>query len=668
MISLLDRLSLCVKTTIAILMIVAVLQAFLATLMILDSNRHIAEEQSTGAELVAQGVARACELAMAVGDKSELSRSARSFLQNPNTVFVAIYDRSDVLLAAEANDQPLWEEHRKGRADNRRVLVGEEMVQVASEEEFGSGAEEGVARPAGRLGRVVVGLSTESMHAAQRSQMIVVVRTTAIIMVICGPVVYFPVARWTGRLKELVGVSERIAQGDLSRPITFRRTDEIGRLALSFDEMRRALVRRELELQQFNESLHQRVLERTHELTLATAAAQAAVRSKGEFLANMSHEIRTPMSAIIGYAELLMEPGQTPAQCAEYTQTIRRNGEHLLIIINDVLDLSKIEAGKMRVEHISCSPVQIVEEVVSLMRVRATGRGLQLNTLYHSPLPSTIHSDPTRLRQILMNLCGNAIKFTDSGEVRVELRVVDEDGAKRLEFDIVDTGPGMTAEQIDTLFAPFTQADSSTTRKYGGTGLGLSISSRLATMLHGEIKVKSVAGQGSTFTVTLRPDESDAAWEFGEIPASAPPEEEALSERPQATVTGRILLAEDGRDNQRLIAFHLRRAGAEVSIVENGRLAFEAAMERQRIDAPFDLIVMDMQMPEMDGYEATRLLRKNGYDGAIMALTAHAMSEDRDKCLSAGCDGYDTKPIDRLRLVDCATRAMKVAMDRRAAA
>ncbi|HEY4117047.1 MAG TPA: ATP-binding protein [Byssovorax sp.] len=380
------------------------------------------------------------------------------------------------------------------------------------------------------------------------------------------------------------------------------------------------------------------------------AAERAANEAKSEFLANMSHEIRTPMTAIIGYADLMLDPDITASDRLDYVQTIRRNGDHLLRVINDILDLSKIEAGKMIVESIPTSPTQIVVDVASLMRVRALEQGLSFGVEFATPVPAEIQCDPTRLRQILMNLVGNAIKFTKRGSVRLIARCNDPSGAApTISFEIADTGVGLSKEAIAKLFQAFTQADGSTTRRFGGSGLGLVISRRLAKILGGDISVESLAGRGSSFVVTIPTGSLEGVpflteLEEAGVPADLVPMAERLA-TPRVDAT--VLLAEDGLDNQLLLTTHLRKAGATVVVAENGRVAVEKALDAEAAGKPFDVILMDMQMPELDGYGATSRLRTKGYAGPIVALTAHAMAGDREKCLGAGCDDYLTKPIDR---------------------
>jgi len=392
------------------------------------------------------------------------------------------------------------------------------------------------------------------------------------------------------------------------------------------------------------------------ELIRARTAAEAANRVKSEFLANMSHEIRTPMTSILGFADVLLQDLEQ-SETLEAAQIIKRNGEHLLEIINDVLDLSKIEAGRLQIEQIACSPHQLVAEVASLMQVRAAAKGLPLRVEYLGPIPETMVTDPTRLRQILVNLVGNAIKFTEVGIIRLVTRLIEDPGQEpRLRFDVIDTGIGMKEEVVARLFEPFTQGDASTSRKFGGSGLGLAISKRLAAMLGGDIAVHSTPGKGSTFSVSV------AAGPLDGVPlVERASQAVRFKKQPQPTADSsqlkldcRVLLAEDGPDNQRLIAFLLRRAGAQVALAENGQIALQMALggppvresSHPDLHQPFDVILMDMQMPVMDGYEATRKLRAAQYAGPVIALTAHAMSDDRQKCLDAGCDDYLSKPID----------------------
>ncbi|HTO06366.1 MAG TPA: ATP-binding protein, partial [Myxococcota bacterium] len=378
--------------------------------------------------------------------------------------------------------------------------------------------------------------------------------------------------------------------------------------------------------------------------------AEQTTRIKTEFLANVSHEIRTPMTAILGFTEVLLEEARraaAPAGTVDALRTIQRNGDYLLALLNDILDLSKIESGRLEVEHVTFSPVAVVRDVERLMRVRAEAKGVGFNVEFGGAVPTQVEGDPTRVRQILINLVGNAIKFTEIGEVRLRVQLRDEPAPARLCFEVIDTGIGITDAERSKLFRPFGQADSSTTRRYGGTGLGLTISKRLTDLLDGAIAVDSEPGHGTTFRVELPAGNLQGVARVPALPAS--PEAEPESPEGLAPLSGRVLLVEDGQDNQRLIALLLAKAGLEPVIVENGQQAVERIHEARLSGTPFQLVLMDMQMPVMDGYTATRILRRQGFDGSIVALTAHAMDAERGRCLSAGCDDFATKPIDRSR-------------------
>jgi signal transduction histidine kinase/CheY-like chemotaxis protein len=406
-------------------------------------------------------------------------------------------------------------------------------------------------------------------------------------------------------------------------------------------------------------------LSRTAALTSASraeAAALAASRAKSEFVANMSHEIRTPMTAILGYAEALEErlaEGPLGPESREMIDAIQRNGRHLVALINDILDISKIEAGRLEVEQIAVDPFQLVEEVRSLVSVRTASKHLEFRVIAQGRIPLAVRTDPTRLRQVLVNLLGNAVKFTERGAV--ELRLWHEEaGGGRLWFSVSDQGIGIPTEAQSRVFEAFTQADSSTTRRYGGTGLGLAISRRMVEALGGKISLESTPGEGSIFTFWVASGWSPevGALEIDGDPRRVRPPELAPEPAPRAAahLPVRILLAEDGPDNQRLIGELLRSRGAQVELASDGEQALERFALAEAAGEPFALVLMDMQMPLLDGYAATRELRRRGASVPILALTAHATTEDRQRCLAAGCDDFASKPIQRAELLALVAR------------
>jgi PAS domain S-box-containing protein len=391
------------------------------------------------------------------------------------------------------------------------------------------------------------------------------------------------------------------------------------------------------------------------DLSKAKESAESANRAKSEFLANMSHEIRTPMTAIMGFTDIILQPNQSDAERLECVQIIRRNSVYLLELINGILDLSKIEGGQMTVESLPCEVTTLVADVVAVARPRALEKGLEFEVIVKCPIPRFIQTDPMRLRQILSNLLGNAIKFTPAGKITMTFCSEGPEAGHLLCVEVTDSGIGMTAEQIARLFRPFSQADESITRKFGGTGLGLTISRQLARLLGGEIEVDSKPGIGSSFTLRVEGGSFAAVEMLNKLDETMFPSAAPSDNWHDVPLHGRILLVEDGRDNQRLLSTHLRCCGAEVVIAENGQIGVDLEAE-----SSFDLILMDMQMPVMDGYTATSKLRSRGCTIPIIALTANAMAEDRKKCEASGCSDYLTKPVEREVLLKAVSKHLKV--------
>jgi len=353
------------------------------------------------------------------------------------------------------------------------------------------------------------------------------------------------------------------------------------------------------------------------------------------------------MTAILGFAEMLLNKSQEECSQMGCVQIIRRNALHLLELINDILDLSKVEAGQMKVERIPCDLPALLAEILSLMRPRAEEKGLGFEVVFDGPIPRLIQTDPARLRQILLNLIGNAMKFTESGKIDLRIKEEMPEGPNIvLRIDVIDSGIGMTPEQLGRLFRPFTQGDESITRKFGGTGLGLTISAQLAKLLGGEVTVVSERRKGSTFTVKIDGGSSALVERLSSLTEANLPTTVERRTRSEICLCGCILLVEDGADNQCLLRMQLTGAGASVISAMNGQMAIDLATTE-----PFDLILMDMQMPVMDGYNATSELRRRGLTIPIIALTAYAMAEDREKCMASGCTAYLSKPIEEQTLL-----------------
>ena len=423
---------------------------------------------------------------------------------------------------------------------------------------------------------------------------------------------------------------------------TWRFAADLGEFRISFSAKR---IHRELQ-----ESLVRRNDELESLVAARTVQLERADRFKGEFLANMSHELRTPMTAILGFADLLADPVAANGEQAVYVETIRRNGQHLLGLLNDVLDVSKIEAGKLNVERVACSVGDEVRQVVGSFRPKADALGLSLTVDVSPDVPALVLSDPLRIRQIVTNLVANAIKFTKTGGVSVKVAIQPRTGrTPQLRIIVSDTGRGITPNELDGIFDRFGQTGTRGRAAGSGSGLGLTISRSLARLLGGDIAAQSTPGTGSVFTVTL--DAGDTSL------AAAPSDDARASVADRHALAGvNVLIAEDVPDTRAYLYTLLKRWGATTEVVDNGRSAVEAVA-----NASFDLILMDIEMPEMDGLLATRQLREDGYAGPIVALTANALIGDRSACLGAGCTEYASKPLDAAKLIETIRRAMIAA-------
>ncbi len=461
------------------------------------------------------------------------------------------------------------------------------------------------------------------------------------------------------RLNAIASTFDRLTAGETCGTIPgVERKDELGRLASAAQVFKEKAAVTERLLEESKQSqnelnqLNSKLADQTAIAEQMASEAKAATDSKSEFLANMSHEIRTPMTAILGFTTILAET-EDKAIHTDAINTIRRNGEHLLCIINDILDLSKVEVGKMNVELSPECPIELLNDIILLMQVKADSTQVELQMSCQTALPQTLAIDPARFRQILINLVGNAIKFTEQGKVELIASYNKIDDHGEFIVDVIDTGIGIDQPHQEKLFQPFVQADNSMRRGFGGTGLGLTISKRLAQMLGGDVElVASQIGKGSHFRLTLASYVMDPKHTNTELNDSLtrPSYSQPLV---NSDLSGcHVLLAEDGIDNQRYLRFLLEKAGVVLDIADNGKLALESYSQAIEAGWPYDCIIMDMQMPEMDGYQATSLLRGHGFEGPIIALTANAMNDDRQKCVLAGCDEYLTKPISPVLLLE----------------
>jgi signal transduction histidine kinase/ActR/RegA family two-component response regulator len=419
------------------------------------------------------------------------------------------------------------------------------------------------------------------------------------------------------------------------------RVRELDVLVRTFDDMLAQIQARDLDLRRHQDRLEEKVAVRTAQLTEAKDKAESASRAKSDFLANMSHELRTPMNGVLGTVDLALEQASGPVR--EQLETIRASGEALLRIIDEVLDFSTIEAGTLRVEPVPTALGALVSAATDRFAARAQEKGVALTLDLHRDLPAAVLVDPVRLRQVLVNLVGNSVKFTASGAIVITVRPdgTAPDGRQRIAFIVRDTGIGIEADRLESIFQPFTQADGSMTRRYGGTGLGLTLSSRLVVLMGGTIAVRSTPGDGSVFTVVL-----PMAVEVQESAEASP-----LAARDR--IEGRrVLVAEDNPVNQRIAQQMLRKRKLEVTLADDGRQAV-SAFEAAR----FDLVLMDVQMPEMNGFDAVAAIRALEHAQGrphtpIVAVTAHAMHGDRERCIEAGMDAYLSKPIRTRQLYD----------------
>jgi signal transduction histidine kinase/CheY-like chemotaxis protein len=494
-----------------------------------------------------------------------------------------------------------------------------------------------------RLGTLVMAATIPSIPALLGQYLFGAVLIVGLSLAVAGIVAVGLQSRVTNPILEIARVAQRIAQThQFGDRVSLESIDELGVLANSFNAMLGEIERRDAELVRHRKSLEEQVDERNRvnaELLLAKEKAEEATRLKSEFLANMSHEIRTPMNGVMGMISLVLDRCSDSEE-REQLLVAHSASQSLVTLLNDILDLSKIEAGKMTIEVIGFDLRSLAREALQMFAIAASERNLHLVLDLAPDCPAWVRGDPGRLRQVLINLIGNAVKFTPSGSIHVTVGAASMLEQNMVRFEIRDTGIGVAPDKLKSIFDAFTQADGSTTRRFGGTGLGLTITQRLVNLMSGRIRVESQVGRGSCFRVELPMERC----------AEPAPAEDA---RPAAALPGlsslEVLVAEDNLINRKVISSLLRRQGWSITLAANGEEAY-----RHFLGSRFDLILMDIQMPEMDGLEATALIRREeasrrvcGSENRIpiIALTAHTSQAQHDQCLAAGMDLVVTKPV-----------------------
>jgi len=585
------------------------IHAIAGVLTILRVHGNTLHYMDSIGQAISQTVANACIESFLLEDYPILETYAEQLVRKNPLVVQVQYERRDNKVLAQAQQKSM-QNLRYGPEAIRQYTAS---IATNTDSEV--------------LGYVTVGISAKNMRTLFRRQLLHLVAILAMSLVfIVILLVFFLRHMIIKPVKKLATYAHSIGAGDFDETISIKNQDEIGQLASAFNEMKINLKTSYSAVQEQNQKL------------------VSLDKMKSEFLANMSHEIRTPMNSIVGFSNMLVGEDLS-AEHKDYVNVIRESSQNLLYLINDILDFSKIESGQLEIEMIDCSLGKLLNSIESTMKAQADEKCLDFQIMANQDVPAQICSDPYRLQQCLINLTSNALKFTVKGHVHVQVSLQQDNNRHFIRFDVEDTGIGIPDDRQAAIFESFTQVDGSTTRKYGGTGLGLTVTKQLAELLGGELALTSETGKGSTFSLII-PTGVDIIGSPLLDRSSALNQGVDESRKADTTMfSGKVLVAEDVKGNQKLMQLMLSKLGLEVTIAEDGIQAVEKASSQ-----PFDLILMDMQMPHMNGYDATTLLKRQGYKAPIVALTANAMKGDDRKCMEAGCDGYLAKPIDRREL------------------